>query len=50
MQQEAQKKGANYQRLSLIRVCSLAPFTSTEAYLRSVSKPVVLVPDNGKYI
>lgn len=46
MLQETQEQGANYQRVSLVRFCSLALFISTEAYVRSVSKPVVLVSDN----
>ena len=41
-----QRQGANYQCASLAHMCSLVRFMSTEAYLRSVSKPLVLVPDN----
>lgn len=43
---EAQKQGANYQRVSLILLCSFMLFMSTEAYRRSVSEPVTLSPDN----
>lgn len=45
MSQETQRRGANYQRIPLIRLCSLALFMSTEAYPRSVGEPLTLVPD-----
>ena len=40
-----ERQGANYQPVSLIQLCSLVLFMCTEAYLRSVSEPLALVPD-----